>query len=87
LRVRDEHGPDPKVICVLAERAERDHVRELGDLPRRTLDELEHFFAVYKDLDTGRWAATDGYGSRDEALGEITAGSRRAAEAGSAGTS
>ncbi len=87
LRVRDEHGPDPKVICVLAERAERDHLQGLNDLPRRTLDELEHFFAVYKDLDTGRWAATDGFGPREEALAEITAGWRRAAEARSAGGS
>jgi inorganic pyrophosphatase len=71
LRVRDEHGPDPKVICVLAEEAEREHVAELSDVSPRRLAELEHFFAVYKDLEAGRWTETDGFGSRAEALAEI----------------
>ena len=73
LRVRDEHGPDPKVICVLAEEAEREHFAELSDVSPRRLAELEHFFAVYKDLEAGRWAETDGFGSRAEAMAEIEA--------------
>lgn len=77
LRVRDEHGVDPKVICVLAEAAEREELGELSDLSDRTLAELEHFFAVYKDLDSDRWAETDGFGSRAEALQEIAAGRER----------
>jgi inorganic pyrophosphatase len=77
LRVRDEHGVDPKVICVLAEEAEREELGELSDLSDRTLAELEHFFAVYKDLDSDRWAETDGFGSRTEALQEIAVGRHR----------
>lgn len=77
LRVRDEHGPDPKVICVLAEEAARERLSDVGDLSERTLAEIEHFFAVYKDLDEGRWAETDGFGPRSEALEEIARGRQR----------
>lgn len=77
LRVRDEHGVDPKLICVLAEEAEREGLGELSDLSDRKLAELEHFFAVYKDLDSDRWAETDGFGSRAEALAEVAAARER----------
>jgi inorganic pyrophosphatase len=81
LRVRDEHGTDPKVICVLAEEAEREQLRELSDLSPRTLAELEHFFAVYKDLEDERWAETEGFGTRAEALEEICTGRAKWKEA------
>jgi inorganic pyrophosphatase len=77
LRVRDEKGPDPKVIAVLAEQAHRERLAELSDLSERALAELEHFFVVYKDLEAGRWAETDGFGTRAEALEEIRAGRTR----------
>ena len=80
LRVRDEHGPDPKIICVLAEQAAREALREVSDLSERTRAELEHFFAVYKDLDEGRWADTDGFGPQSEALLEVERGRDRWAE-------
>lgn len=80
LRVRDEHGPDPKVICVLVEQAAREELAELDDLPTRILAEVEHFFGVYKDLDDERWAETDGFGSKAEALAEIEAGRVRWSE-------
>lgn len=77
LRVKDQHGPDPKIICVLADQAEREGLTEVKDLPERTLAEIEHFFNIYKDLDDGQWAKTDGFGPRSEALGEIAASRTR----------
>jgi inorganic pyrophosphatase len=73
LRVRDEHGPDPKVICILADKAEREGLRELDDLSKHTLAEIEHFFEVYKDLEPRKWTRTDGYAPRSAALEEIAA--------------
>jgi inorganic pyrophosphatase len=77
LRVRDEHGPDPKVVSVLADEAEREGFHELEDLSRRALAEIEHFFEVYKDLETSKWTKTDGFASRSAALEEIAASRAR----------
>lgn len=80
LRMRDEHGPDPKVICMLADTAARKHLAELDDLPAHSLALFEQFFSVYKDRDQKRWAETDGFGSRSEALEEIRSGRSRWAD-------
>ncbi len=77
LLLRDEHGPDPKVICVLADQSEREDLRELEDLSRRTLAEIEHFFDVYKDLEERRWTETGGFAPRAAALEEIERGRAR----------
>ncbi len=77
LLLRDEHGPDPKVVCVLADQAEREGLRELDDLSRRTLAEIEHFFDVYKDLEDKRWTETGGFAPREAALAEIASGHAR----------
>jgi inorganic pyrophosphatase len=71
LRMKDEHGPDPKVICVLADRAVRENLTDIDDLPDQTRAEIEHFFSVYKYLDPERWTETSGFGHRAEALAEI----------------
>ncbi|MGH9044596.1 MAG: inorganic diphosphatase [Acidimicrobiales bacterium] len=77
LRVRDEHGPDPKVICVLADQASREGLTDIGDLSGRVLAGFEHFFTVYKDLEEQKWAETSGFGPRADALVEISEGRRR----------
>ncbi|MGH9121559.1 MAG: inorganic diphosphatase, partial [Acidimicrobiales bacterium] len=65
LWMEDEHGPDPKLITALPSAADYEGWADIGDLPRRTLDEIEHFFTVYKDLEEGSSARTHGYeGSR-----------------------
>ena len=59
--MRDEKGPDAKVICVVAGDPDYERVRELGDLPGHLLDEIQHFFDVYKDLEPGKSTLTAGY--------------------------
>lgn len=71
LWVRDEHGPDPKLITTLPEIAAESGWEDVADLPRRALGEIEHFFSVYKDLEKDRDVRTSGYGNRAEALGVI----------------
>jgi inorganic pyrophosphatase len=59
--MRDEKGPDAKVICVIAGDPDYEKVREIGDLPKHLLDEIEHFFNVYKDLEPGKSTHTAGF--------------------------
>jgi len=55
------------------------HVRDLNDVNPNLLNEIEHFFAVYKDLE-GHKVGVDGFGERPEAL-EVIAEARAAASA------
>jgi inorganic pyrophosphatase len=59
--MRDEKGPDAKVISVIAGDPDYENVREIGDLPRHLLEEIEHFFNVYKDLEPGKSTHTAGF--------------------------
>jgi len=52
-------------------------VRGLADMNPNLLNEIEHFFAVYKDLE-GHKVAIGGFGERAEAL-EVIAAARAAA--------
>lgn len=68
LWLKDENGDDPKLITLLPERAEREGLADIDDLPQRTLEEIEHFFSTYKDLESDGSSTTGGYGNRSEAL-------------------
>ena len=59
--MRDEKGPDAKVIGVVAGDPDYERVQELSDLPKHLLDEIEHFFNVYKDLEPGKSTLTAGF--------------------------
>jgi inorganic pyrophosphatase len=52
-------------------------VHDLDDVPPRLLDEIEHFFDVYKMLEPGKNATTRGYEGRDAAYAEIGAATER----------
>ena len=78
-RMTDEKGPDEKILCVPLKDPMWSPVRELDDLPASLLNEIEHFFQVYKDLE-GHKVATEGYGSREDALEVIEEARVRAAE-------
>jgi len=59
--MRDEKGPDAKVICVIAGDPDYEKVVGIADLPKHLLDEIEHFFNVYKDLEPGKSTHTAGF--------------------------
>lgn len=79
-RMRDEKGPDEKILCVPLRDPMWSHVEDLDDLNPNLLNEIEHFFAVYKDLE-GHKVGVEGFGDRAEALRVIA---EAAAAAGSA---
>ncbi len=53
----DDSGPDEKVIAVPSDHLTmRYHsVHNYEDLPKITVEQIEHFFQHYKDLEPGKW--------------------------------
>jgi len=64
----DEKGADEKVLCVPSTDPRWDHVQDIGDLPPYLLEEIEHFFDVYKALEPGK--STESEGWKDKAHAE-----------------
>jgi inorganic pyrophosphatase len=53
-RMTDKDEMDEKVLCVPANDPLYDEYDDIGDVPGHFLREVEHFFAIYKDLEGGR---------------------------------
>jgi inorganic pyrophosphatase len=51
--MRDEKGEDDKVLCVPFGDPEWSHIHDLSQIRESLLDEIAHFFEVYKDLERG----------------------------------
>jgi inorganic pyrophosphatase len=79
-RMWDEKGRDDKVLCVPLRDPAWSHVERLDDLRPTLRAEIEHFFAVYKDLE-GTPTGTEGFREVDEALAVVAEARRRAAPA------
>jgi Inorganic pyrophosphatase len=80
--MEDEKGVDAKVLAVPVSRIKPiyDHVQRPEDLPRFLTDQIEHFFAHYKDLEPGKWVRLGGWGDAAAARSEIEASIARFAE-------
>ena len=65
--MQDEKGADAKVLCVPATDPRWEHVRDMGDLPPHLLQEIGHFFDVYKALEPGKSTETRGWEGREAA--------------------
>ena len=61
LVMKDEAGGDEKIIAVPSTRLTRryESVQNASDLPRITIEQIEHFFAHYKDLETNKWVEVE----------------------------
>ena len=75
--MEDEKGPDAKIICFTESDPMWDHVKEISEMPKVLLAEIEHFFEVYKTLEEKK-VSTAGYEGRDAAWKEIKASRSRA---------
>ncbi|MGP3971892.1 inorganic diphosphatase [Streptomyces sp. 6N223] len=76
--MRDEKGPDEKVLCVPAHDARYAAVRDIEDISTFDRLEITHFFQVYKDLEPGKSVEGSHWEGREEAYAEIDASRRRA---------
>lgn len=66
-KMKDEKGPDEKILCVPVKDPEWNYLSDLKDVPPHLLKEIEHFFSVYKDLEAKK-VGVEGWADRAEAL-------------------
>ena len=80
LLMEDESGGDEKIIAVpssnLTKRYEK--INNYTDLPQITLDQIQHFFEHYKDLEPGKWVKVVRWGDAAEARMLIEKGTEKA---------
>jgi inorganic pyrophosphatase len=79
LKMNDEAGGDEKIVAVPVPKLTRryEHVHNYTDLPLITLQQIQHFFEHYKDLESSKWVKVIGWGDAAEARDCISAGIRR----------
>jgi len=61
-KMRDEKGPDEKILCVPLYDPLWNHIEKLSDVPPHLLKEIGHFFSIYKELEKKK---TVGHGWED----------------------
>lgn len=80
LLMTDNAGEDEKIIAVPSQKltARYDKIKNHTDLPDITTQQIEHFFAHYKDLEPGKWVKISRWGDAKEARRLILEGIERA---------
>lgn len=69
MMMEDEAGGDEKIIAVPVPKLTKryENVHNYTDLPKITLDQIQHFFEHYKDLEPGKWVKLTGWGDAAKA--------------------
>jgi len=82
LVMKDESGGDEKIIAVPSRKLTRryDKIANYADLPAISIEQIEHFFAHYKDLEPEKWVKIDHWGDAAEAQRLISEAIARAKE-------
>ncbi len=80
LVMEDDGGQDEKVLAVPSTHVSRryESVANFFDLPAITIDQIQHFFEHYKDLEPDKWVKIDHWGDANEAKQLITEAIERA---------
>jgi len=80
LKMADDGGGDEKIIAVPSPKLTQRYVnvRNYTDLPSITLEQIQHFFEHYKDLEPGKWVKVQGWGDAEEARALIMEAVERA---------
>jgi inorganic pyrophosphatase len=69
LKMEDESGGDEKIIAVPMPKLTKHYagIMNYTDLPEITLQQIQHFFEHYKDLEPGKWVKLIAWHGADEA--------------------
>ncbi len=80
MMMEDEGGGDEKIIAVPVPKLTKryENVHNYTDLPKITLDQIQHFFEHYKDLEPGKWVKLTGWGDAARAKQLIVEAMERA---------
>jgi inorganic pyrophosphatase len=78
--MQDEAGVDEKIVAVPVSRLTRryDQVANYTQLPDITIQQIQHFFEHYKDLEEHKWVKVLGWGDAEQAKQMILEGIARA---------
>lgn len=73
LKMTDEKGVDMKILAVPVDKLTNlyQDVKTHQDMPANLLQQIEHFFSHYKDLEPNKWVKLDGWVGVEEAHAEI----------------
>jgi inorganic pyrophosphatase len=79
LVMEDDGGEDEKIIAVPSSKLtlRYEKVKNYTDLPDITIQQIQHFFEHYKDLEPGKWAKIVRWGDVNEAHSLINAAIER----------
>jgi inorganic pyrophosphatase len=80
LLMEDESGGDEKIVAVPSNKLTKRYEKIVNytDLPQITLDQIQHFFEHYKDLEPGKWVKVVRWGDAAEARSLIEKGAAKA---------
>ncbi|MDD5112197.1 MAG: inorganic diphosphatase, partial [Candidatus Altiarchaeota archaeon] len=67
---------DEKILCVPINDPLWNHIHKLAGVPPHLLKEIEHFFAIYKDLEEKK-TSVEGWREREAALKTIEDAKKR----------
>jgi inorganic pyrophosphatase len=69
LVMEDDGGGDEKILAVPTVKLTQRYaaIENHSDLPKITIEQIEHFFAHYKDLEPDKWVRIDHWGDAAEA--------------------
>lgn len=84
LVMEDNAGQDEKILAVPSTRTTRryDKIDDYSDMPPITLQQVEHFFEHYKDLEPGTWVKIGDWRGAETARELIVEAIERARNAG-----
>ncbi|MBM4202996.1 MAG: inorganic diphosphatase [Gammaproteobacteria bacterium] len=79
LMMKDEAGGDEKIIAMPSSRLTRryEKIENFSDLPDISLQQVEYFFAHYKDLEPNKWVKVERWVGADIAKQKIVEGIER----------
>src|SRR5665213_2476419 len=80
LLMQDESGGDEKIIAVPSAKLTKRYeaINDYTDLPAITLQQIEHFFTHYKDLEPNKWVKILRWGNAEEARAMVMQSIERA---------
>ncbi|PIE00085.1 MAG: inorganic diphosphatase [Thiothrix nivea] len=79
LKMSDEAGEDAKIVAVPAGKLSPEYkdITSYQQLPALLIEQIQHFFERYKELEPGKWVKVEGWADADAAKEEIMASIRR----------
>lgn len=69
--MRDEEGPDAKLLCVPAADPRFRHLQELEDVPMHQIAEIWHFFDIYRALEPEKSSESRGWERSAKAIAAL----------------